>query len=84
MANVSLLMPTIHPSLGLDCAPAVNHQPEFTQHCRTEDADQSMLHGAIAMGQTAVDAATDPDLRERLLANDTTYGGRGDAYPWRF
>ena len=49
MANVSLLMPTIHPSIGLDCAPAVNHQPEFTQHCKTEDADDSMIHGAIAM-----------------------------------
>ncbi len=84
MANVSLLMPTIHPSLGLDCAPAVNHQPEFTQHCKTDDADDSMLHGAIAMAQTCIDAATTDTLRERLLANDTTYGGRGDDYPWRF
>ena len=84
MANVSLLMPTIHPSLGLDCAPAVNHQPEFTQHCKTEDADDSMIHGAIAMAQTCVDAAMDETVRARLLANDTTYGGRGDDYPWRF
>jgi len=84
MANVSLLMPTIHPSLGLDCAPAVNHQPEFTQHCKTEDADDSMLHGAIAMAQTCVDAATIDTVRERLLANDSTYGGRGMDYPWRF
>jgi amidohydrolase len=27
MANVSLLVPTIHPMLGLDSLPAVNHQP---------------------------------------------------------
>ena len=84
MANVSLLMPTIHPSLGLDCAPAVNHQPEFTQHCRTEDADDSMLHGAIAMAQTCIDVATTDTVRDRLLANDTVYGGRGADYPWRF
>ncbi len=84
MANVSLLMPTIHPSLGLDCAPAVNHQPEFTQHCKTDDADESMLHGAIAMAQTCIDAATTGTVRDRLMANETTYGGRGTDYPWRF
>jgi len=84
MANVSLLLPTIHPSLGLDCAPAVNHQPEFTQHCKTDDADEAMLHGAIAMAQTCIDAAALGPVRERLLANDTTYGGRGMDYPWRF
>ena len=84
MANVSLLMPTIHPSIGLDCAPAVNHQPEFTQHCKTEDADDSMIHGAIAMAQTCIDVATTDTVRDRLLGNDTTYGGRGSDYPWRF
>jgi hypothetical protein len=84
MTNVSLLLPTIHPSLGLDCAPAVNHQPEFTQHCKTDDADEAMLHGAIAMAQTCIDAAALGPVRERLLANDTTYGGRGMDYPWRF
>ena len=83
MANVSLLMPTIHPSLGLDCAPAVNHQPEFAQHCRTDEADTSVLHGAISMAQTCVDAAVAPQIRERLLANETIYGGRDD-YPWKF
>ncbi|MEM8923816.1 MAG: amidohydrolase [Actinomycetota bacterium] len=81
MANISLLMPTIHPSLGLDCAPAVNHQPEFAAHCRTEEADESMLHGAIAMAWTCIDAATDDGMRQRLLDADTTYGGRA-AYPW--
>ena len=51
---------------------------------KTEDADDSMLHGAIAMAQTCVDAATIDTVRERLLANDSTYGGRGMDYPWRF
>lgn len=81
MANISLLMPTIHPSIGLDCAPAVNHQPEFAAHCRTEEADESMLHGAIAMAWTCIDAATDDGMRQRLLDGETTYGGRA-AYPW--
>ncbi len=84
MANVSLLMPTIHPTVGIDCHPAVNHQPEFAAHCITPSADQAMLESAIAMAWTAVDAATDETLRARLLAApDTTYSGRS-SYPWRF
>ena len=62
----------------------MNHQPEFTQHCKTDDADESMLHGAIAMAQTCIDAATTSTVRDRLMANETTYGGRGTDYPWRF
>lgn len=82
MANLSLLMPTIHPSLGLDCAPAVNHQPEFAAHCRTEEADTSAMHGAIAMAMTAIDIVSDHDTRDQMLANDTTCGSRS-SYPWR-
>ncbi|MCP3855030.1 MAG: M20 family metallopeptidase [Actinomycetia bacterium] len=83
MANVSLLMPTIHPTLGLDCLPAVNHQPEFAAHCRTPEADHATIQGAIAMAWTSLDAAAEGEIRERLLSADTTYGGRDD-YPWRF
>jgi hypothetical protein len=35
------------------------------------------------MAQTCVDAAATPQIRERLLANETVYGGRDD-YPWKF
>jgi hypothetical protein len=35
------------------------------------------------MAWTAIDAATEPELRQRLEARDTSYGGRTD-YPWRF
>lgn len=81
MANLSLIMPTIHPIIGLECDGAVNHQPEFAQHCRTEQADKGMLEGAISMAQTVIDAAHDEATRNRLLAGNTTYGGRDD-YPW--
>jgi hypothetical protein len=84
MANVSLLLPTIHPTLGLDSYPDVNHQPEFAAHCRTPLADQALTDGAVAMAQTAIDAAVEGPLRERLLTvATTTYSGRDD-YPWRF
>jgi amidohydrolase len=84
MANLSLLMPTIHPMLGLDSLPAVNHQPEFAAHARTPLADQAAIDGARALARTAVDVALAPAVRHRLTsAPDTAYGQRS-SYPWRF
>jgi amidohydrolase len=68
MANVSLAIPAIHPMLGLDSLPAVNHQPEFTAHCATPIADRAALEGAIAMAWTGIDLAEDPTQRDRLFA----------------
>ncbi len=59
MGNVSHVVPTIHPMLGLDCLPAVNHQPEFAAACVTPTADRAVIDGAIAMAWTAVDVARD-------------------------
>lgn len=69
MGNVSLALPSIHPMIGIDSLPAVNHQPEFTAHCVTEAADRACIDGAIAMAWTAIDCANDVHLRERLLAS---------------
>jgi amidohydrolase len=68
MGNVSLALPSIHPTIGIDSLPAVNHQPEFTASCATPAADQAVVDGAVAMAWTAIDAAADLALRERLLA----------------
>ena len=68
MGNVSLVIPSIHPMIGINSLPAVNHQPEFTAHCVTEAADKAVVDGAMAMAWTAIDMATDPTVRERLLA----------------
>jgi amidohydrolase len=68
MANVSLALPTIHPMLGLDCLPAVNHQPEFAAYCIRPVADQALTDGATAMAWTVIDAATKSAVRDRLLA----------------
>ncbi len=69
MGNVSLAMPAIHPMIGINSLPAVNHQPEFAEHCATPAADQAVFDGALAMAWTAIDIATEPALRERLLAS---------------
>ena len=67
MANVSLVVPTIHPLLMIPTHGAVNHQPEFTAACVTPAADQAVIDGAIALANTAVGVAEDVSLRERLL-----------------
>jgi amidohydrolase len=68
MANVSLAVPTIHPLVGIESHGAVNHQHEFAAACITASADAAVRDGALALAWTAIDAATDPALRERLLS----------------
>jgi len=67
MGNVSLRIPSIHPFIGIDSLPAVNHQREFTAHCISPAADKALIDGAIAMALTAVQCATDESLRRRLM-----------------
>jgi amidohydrolase len=69
MGNVSLVLPAIHPSIGINSLPAVNHQPEFAAHCVTEAADKALIDGALAMAWTAIDMVTDVRVRERLLVH---------------
>ena len=69
MANISLAVPTIHPMLGLDSLPAVNHQPEFAEHCATPIADKAVRDGAIAMAWTSIELGTTAATRERLLSH---------------
>ncbi len=68
MGNISLVLPSIHPNIGLNALPAVNHQPEMTAVYRTEKADRTILDGALAMAWTCIDLAKEGNLRNRLLA----------------
>ncbi|HMD45601.1 MAG TPA: M20 family metallopeptidase [Acidimicrobiales bacterium] len=68
MANISLAVPSIHPLMAIEAGGAVNHQPEFAAACVTASADAALHDAALTMAWTALDAATDPPLRERLLA----------------
>ena len=67
MGNVSLAVPSIHPTIGIDTAGAVNHQPEFAAACVNDSADRAVLEGSLALAWSAIDIATGP-LRDRLLA----------------
>ena len=57
MGNISRAVPSIHPFIGIDSLPAVNHQPEFAAHCITAAADQAIIDAAVAMAWTAIDVA---------------------------
>ena len=67
MANVSLVVPSIHPLLMIPTNGAVNHQREFSNACVTPDADQAVIDGAIALAHTAIAVANDQKLRYRLM-----------------
>jgi amidohydrolase len=67
MGNVSYVVPTIHPMIGVEANGAVNHQADFAAACATPSADQAIFDGALAMAWTAIDAAQDPAIRERLM-----------------
>ncbi len=57
MGNVSHVVPTIHPFLSINCAPAVNHQPEFAAHTISADGHRAIRDGALAMAYTIIDMA---------------------------
>jgi amidohydrolase len=67
MGNVSLSIPSIHPMLGIDSLPAVLHQSGFAAAAAGPAGDRAILDGAVAMAWTAIDLATDEELRSRLL-----------------
>ena len=57
MGNVSHVVPSIHPMVGIKSHPAVNHQKEFAAHTITPDGELAVRDGAIAMAATVIDLA---------------------------
>lgn len=58
MGNVSHVVPSIHPMLGINSRPAVNHQKEFAAQTITPDGEKALRDGALAMAHTVIDLAT--------------------------
>lgn len=57
MGNVSRVVPSIHPMVGMDTRGAVNHQPEFAAHTITPNGERAIRDGAVAMAWTVIDLA---------------------------
>ncbi len=68
MANISLLVPTIHPLMKIEAGGASNHQFDFAAACITDSADLAITDAARAMAATAIEAASNESWRAQLLA----------------
>jgi metal-dependent amidase/aminoacylase/carboxypeptidase family protein len=66
LANVSQVIPAIHPMIGIGGTEGP-HSVEFAPQADTDEAYRAMLDGGVALAWTALDAATDPALRAYLL-----------------
>lgn len=60
MGNVSQIVPSIHPYIGLGCFPAANHQPDFAAFCVGDAANLAIHDGAAALAMTALDYLRTP------------------------
>lgn len=57
MANVSQIVPAIHPYIGVASFPVLNHQKEFADYCVGDVAEAALLDGATALAWTVLDMA---------------------------
>ncbi|MFF2486122.1 amidohydrolase [Microbacterium sp. NPDC058062] len=69
MGNVSRRLRAIHPYLGIDAFPAVNHQAEFADATIRPAGDRAALDGALLMAQTIIDALTEPTHLDQETAH---------------
>ena len=75
LGNVSVRVPAIHPTLAIAPAGVSIHNPEFTEHARSEAADRGVVDGAIGLALTAADFLTDAALRRDVAAEFEAAGG---------
>ncbi len=71
MANVSRVIPAIHPMIAVEAGGAANHQAGFTAACATPSGDAAVRDGALLMALTVADVARDPGHRATYLAATT-------------
>lgn len=67
MGNVSQYLPSIHPMVALPDTAALPHHHSFAEAARGEAGDSVVRAGAISLALTAISAAENTELRERLL-----------------
>ncbi|MDT5192478.1 MAG: hypothetical protein QOI28_4729, partial [Mycobacterium sp.] len=63
------VIPAIHPYIGIDSLPAVNHQPEFAAAAASPAADRATMQGALVLALTVMDVASDGSARQRLMGH---------------
>jgi amidohydrolase len=66
MGNVSVLVPAIHPTVGIAPPDVSIHTPEFRDIAASEAGHRGLLDSAKAMAMTAADVLLDAELRRRI------------------
>lgn len=67
--NVSVVVPTIHPSLAIAHRATLRHSPDFARAAASTEGDRGLLDGAKALAMTAIDVVTDSPLMERIATH---------------
>jgi hypothetical protein len=62
MANVSWVVPAIHPDLAIVDQPTAGHSTDFRDAAAMPRADRTVLLAATLVAQTAADLLLDPSL----------------------
>ena len=71
MGNVSQLLPSIHPIIGIRGSVHPPHTHGFADETATPAADECAIDGATAMALTVIDVAQDGALRAELEAEQS-------------
>ncbi len=67
IGNVSQVVPTIHPWIGMGDENIVPHTRQFAEHTLTERGTEAMLKGACSLAMTAYDVITSEELQQEIL-----------------
>jgi len=66
MGNVSQVVPSIHPYVGLNEPGLTFHTKEFADKTITEDGNEAIANAVVALAQTGYDVISDQELLERI------------------
>jgi hypothetical protein len=72
MGNVSQYLPSIHPMIAFKGVEAVPHHQSFAEAAVSSAGDAAALDGAIALALAAIGAVENTEIRERLVAEQST------------
>lgn len=67
MANVSQIVPAIHPTMAITSDMIFHHTADFARAAATDEAQESMIEAAHALAMTGVDFLSDSTLREEAF-----------------
>jgi hypothetical protein len=81
MANVSHLVPSIHPMIAAGPPEAQLHTVDFARHARSSTGDRAVVDGAKLLALTAIDVWVDENLRQAVRADFEASGGRAASVP---